>query len=280
MPLTPGEVAGAFEAACRAELTALKPGNVHHFASGHGMEAHHFEDAAHAAAPAIGAPGLKVGERIAQAVEASLAVAGCNTNLGIVLLCAPLAAAALDPAPVPLRTRLSHILATLDREDGAQAFRAIALASPGGLGDAPEADVRGPTEITLRAAMALAAERDLIARQYENGYAEVFALGVPHLLRAPLEPERLEGAYLAFLSAFPDSHVARKYGLARAEAVRLKADALRTGLADAEPDERRARLLAFDTELKSQGLNPGTSADLTVASAFAALLDPPGSAAG
>ena len=122
--------------------------------------------------------------------------------------------------------------------------------------------------------MALAAERDRVARQYESGYADVFALGVPHLSAAPLQPERLEDAYLAFLSAFPDSHVVRKFGLARAEAVRLKADALRTALADADLEERRAHLLAFDTELKSQGLNPGTSADLTVASAFAALIDP------
>ena len=38
-----------------------------------------------------------------------------------------------------------------------------------------------PPSIDLRAAMALAAERDSIARQYRDGYAELFELGLPPL---------------------------------------------------------------------------------------------------
>lgn len=50
---------------------------------------------------------------------------------------------------------------------------------PGGLGTSPEADVRQQPHIGLRAAMRLAADRDLIARQYANGFAEIFDIGVP-----------------------------------------------------------------------------------------------------
>lgn len=270
MPLTPNALATAFEAACRAELEALKPGNVHRFAAGHGMQTRHFEDAAAAAARVIAAPGLTVGARIARAVDASFEVAGLNTNLGIILLCAPLVAAALDPKPEPLRARLARVLDSLDGADAQAAFGAIARANPGGLGTAPEADVRAPATLTLSAAMALAAGRDLIARQYADGYAEVFDVGIPLLRPAPLAPDLLEAAYLAFLTAFPDSHIARKFGAARAEAVRLEAEALRADLTALSAPERQARLLAFDTRLKAEGLNPGTSADLTVASAFAA----------
>ena len=267
--LAPDEVAQAFHAACLAELSALKPGNVHVFAAGHGMETAQFEAAAKAAASALAAPG-PVGRRVRAAVEASLAVAGCNTNLGIILLCAPLAVAAEGGGP--LEARLAQVLEGLNIADAEEAFRAIAAASPGGLGASAEADVRAPASVTLREAMALAADRDAIARQYVTGYADVFALGVPALAGGPLERRRIEDAYLAFLATLPDSHIARKFGPGQAEAVRLEAVALRTRLEGLPPSERHAALLAFDTSLKARGLNPGTSADLTVASIFAALI--------
>ncbi|WP_029558796.1 triphosphoribosyl-dephospho-CoA synthase [Xanthobacter sp. 91] len=269
--LAPAEVAEAFRAACLAELSALKPGNVHVFAAGHGMETTQFEAAAAAAAPAIARAGASVGARVLAAVEASLAVAGCNTNLGIILLCAPLAVAAEGGAP--LRDQLVRVLDGLNLADAGNAFRAIAAASPGGLGASAEADVRAPASVTLKEAMALAADRDTIARQYVTGYADLFALGVPALAVRPLERRRIEDAYLAFLATLPDSHIARKFGPEQAEVVRQEAVALRGGLSGLSPAERHDALLAFDTSLKARGLNPGTSADLTVASIFAALIE-------
>ncbi len=64
-----------------------------------------------------------------------------------------------------------------------------------------------------------------------------------------------------------DSHVRRKHGPAVAAAVRAEAEALRAGLdLGAAPV---AALLAFDRDLKERGINPGTSADFTVATLFA-----------
>lgn len=269
--LAPAEVAEAFRAACLAELSALKPGNVHVFAAGHGMETAQFEAAAAAAAPAIAGAGASVGARVLAAVEASLSVAGCNTNLGIILLCAPLAVAAEGGGP--LRDQLVRVLDGLDLADAGNAFRAIAAASPGGLGASAEADVRAPASVTLKEAMALAADRDTIARQYVTGYADLFALGVPVLAGDPLERRRIEDAFLAFLATLPDSHIARKFGPEQAEVVRQEAVALRGVLSGLSPAERHDALLAFDTNLKARGLNPGTSADMTVASIFAALIE-------
>ncbi|WP_018389913.1 triphosphoribosyl-dephospho-CoA synthase [Ancylobacter sp. FA202] len=266
-------IAAAFRAACHAELDALKAGNVHRFSAGHGMEVAHFERAAQAAAPALAAPGKPVGERIEAAVAASLDATGLNTNLGIILLCAPLAAAAEQPGP--LRENLDAVLTGLDITDALAAFRAIAAANPGGLGRHAGHDVAAPARIGLREAMAEAASRDRIARQYVSGFTDVFEIGLARLAElADAEPEaRTEAVHLAFMAAFPDSHIARKFGDAAAEQVRTEAAEL-TGTVDfrATAERRRAPLHAFDASLKARGLNPGTSADLTVATLFAAAL--------
>ncbi|GAB4068669.1 triphosphoribosyl-dephospho-CoA synthase [Ancylobacter sonchi] len=271
--MTMVDIEAAFGRACLAELDALKPGNVHRFAAGHGMEVAHFEAAARAAAPCIARPGERVGARVEAAVAASLAIAGLNTNLGILLLCAPLAAAAERPAP--LRQALGEVLATLDLADSAAVFRAIAAASPGGLGRRTDHDVGAPATIGLVEAMRLAAGEDRIAAQYVGGFADVFDIGVDRLRALPgAEPEaRTEAAYLAFLAAFPDSHIGRKFGRAIAEEVQADAQAVAAGIDWLAPAARRhPPLAAFDARLKARGLNPGTSADLTVASLFAAAL--------
>lgn len=238
-----------------------------------------FLRSAEAAAPPLCHPGRTVGERIRDAVEASWAAVPCNTNLGIVLLAAPLLVAAERGGA--LRESVVDVLDSLTVEDARDAFAAIAHAQPAGLGRAAEQDVAAPPTVTLLEAMRLAASRDLIARQYATGYADVFAIGVTRLERAgPAEHGDLAttGVFLDFLADFPDSHIARKFGLATAEAVRLEAARLRAAL----PHSIKAKfdaLLAFDRSLKQRRLNPGASADLTVASLLAAELMRPGSIA-
>jgi triphosphoribosyl-dephospho-CoA synthase len=273
--MLPGDaVAAAYHDACLAELAALKPGNVHVFAAGHDMTTAQFEASAQASSAVMGELGLTVGGRILGAIERTREVVDCNTNLGIVLLCAPLAQAALSPAPGGLRDRLRRILDDLTVADAGHAFAAIRLAQPAGLGTAPENDVRQPAAVPLSVAMAGAADRDRVARQYTAGFADVFEIGVARL-RAGLSRWGSEHwattfAYLGFLAHLPDSHIARKFGAERAQAVCTMAQPLDRLMQDAADPERIApRLLQLDAELKSAGLNPGTSADLTVASLFA-----------
>jgi triphosphoribosyl-dephospho-CoA synthase len=273
--LPAARVAAAFRAACRAELEALKPGNVHVHAPGHGMTVADFLASAEASAPFIADPGRGVGSRILAAVEATRAACGQNTNLGILLLAAPLAAAA--QAGAPLRESLERVLANLTVEDASLAYRAIRLASPGGLGRSERHDVAAEPGVTLLEAMRAAAGRDRIARQYATGFADVLELGVPRLLAGRKagwsEGWATTATYLAFLAGFPDTHVGRKHGDAAAEAVRRRAAELRPMLdTAADPEALCPVLLALDGEFKSAGLNPGTSADLTVASHFAASL--------
>jgi triphosphoribosyl-dephospho-CoA synthase len=269
------DIARAFVEACLAELEAPKPGNVHRYAPGHGMQVADFVLSAEASAGPISASGARVGARIHGAVAATLKAIGQNTNLGIVLLCAPLAAAA-ERHEVELREALARVLDDLDEGDATEAFAAIVAANPGGLGRAPRHDVHAPVTATLREAMAEAADRDRIARQYVTSFEDVFSLGLPALKVAEAsDPDsrwRTVAVYLAFLASFPDTHVVRKFGISVAEGTQADAARIRDGLARLKPDERMAALLAWDAELKARGVNPGTTADLTVATLFAARL--------
>lgn len=270
----PGDVLSAeFIAACDAEIRALKPGNVHIHAGGHGMEAKHFEDAAKAAAPWFANSGLKVGERVLGAVSASMAAAGCNTNLGIVLLCAPLAAAAgAANGAGDLRRRLAAVLAGLDREDAANVFKAIVRANPAGLGNAEEEDVSTPPKGTLREAMALAAGRDRIARAYVTDFEDIFEFGLPELSLARSHAEREDEAistlHMAYLAAFLDSHIIRKHGTEAALWVKEAARKRERLWRPAASRDTFAELLEFDRELKGKGLNPGTTADFVVGTLY------------
>lgn len=272
MTVLAAKIAAAFKAACLDELDAPKPGNVHIFADGHRMTASEFHRSATAAAEAISVAGARVGARILAAVEATLTAVGANTNLGIILLCAPLAAAA-DVDPPDLRTALAHVLESLDVEDASLAFRAIVRASPAGLGRAQRHDVFEPATVTLRHAMAEAAHRDRIAYQYVSTFEDIFGRGEP-LLEAALSRAMQPGwatlaVYLGFLSAFPDSHVVRKHGATAAEEIRRNSLPFYTRLQSSEsPAYLLPDLLAWDRSLKERDLNPGTSADLTVATLF------------
>jgi triphosphoribosyl-dephospho-CoA synthase len=269
--LTRAEIADAFRQACQRELEALKPGNVHIFAAGHRMQVKDFERSADAAAPHVANTRLKVGARIRRAIDATIDAVGCNTNLGIVLLCTPLAAAS-SKSGLPLRVALAGVLDGLDRRDAADAFVAILRANPAGLGNAKAADVHGPAEITLKEAMALAARRDRIARAYVTQYADVFDFALPRLAKARARSGRPEEAittlHMSLLAAFPDSHVARKHGLAAARWLQAAAkDKMPLATPPIAPGTRD-RLLEFDATLKAKGLNPGTTADLVVATLF------------
>ena len=270
----PNAVAATVWHACIEELEAPKPGNVSFVSAGHGMTADDFAVSARCTADVLGTPGLSLGERVLGSIEATRAAAGCNTNLGIVLLCAPLAQAALDEDPArPLRARVARVLAAASIEDTERVFAAIRLAGPAGLGESARHDVRTSAAAPLLEVMKEAEDRDRIARQYSRCFEDVFDLGIPVLAESRLRwPRKLAvvALYLGFLARFKDSHIERKLDGRTAETVRLEALALAERLDPSKPlVENVEDLASFDRSLKSRGINPGTSADLTVATLLA-----------
>jgi len=258
------------------EVAAPKPGNVSRY---HDFGDTRFEDfllSAVAIGAALSAAGeALVGQTVLRAVQDTRLWVPVNTNLGIILLLAPLARAAAGDEG-PLRSRLSRVLATLTVADAQAVYAAIRVADPGGLGQVEAQDVREEPTVTLHEAMSLAADRDTIAREYTTDYDVTFGLAVPALRRArgcglDWSTATLE-SYLRVLAEVPDTLIARKRGLAATRAVSERA---RVVLAAGEPGspERARATEAFDSELRGDAnrLNPGTTADLMAAALFVAL---------
>lgn len=266
-------LATAYQNACMAELEALKPGNVHIFADGHGMVLEQFITSAEVSARVIANPSFSLGQRIYESVAATHQAVGCNTNLGIILLCAPLIHAALLQQSGTFSDALAEVLSHTTQEDAQSVFDAIQLANPGGLGQSAQHDVHQSAQCTLLEAMQAAALRDNIALQYSSQFYSILHEGLPHLQQALVRWQRPAWAttavYLYWLAHHTDSHVARKYGLSVAD--QLQKDARAHYLAFLEQDNPKMYLPAlrsFDHHLKNQGINPGTSADLTVVTLF------------
>jgi triphosphoribosyl-dephospho-CoA synthase len=271
------ELANAFKAACMAELEALKPGNVHIFADGHGMTVQDFIASAEAASAVIAQPDLSLGQRILHSVQATQNAVKNNTNLGIILLCAPLIHAALQPSSPTFMQMLKSVLANTTIADAEYTFAAIRLANPAGLGESVQHDVHQTATCTLLAAMQVAANRelatdklsmDMIAQQYTNNYAEIMESLVVYqqaLARWQRPAWAATAVHLHFMAHFLDSHIVRKYGetiakLVQNEALEHESEFLKAY----NPKNYQTPLLKFDEALKKRGLNPGTSADLTV----------------
>ena len=273
--LDPETVAAVVRDACLTDIRAFKPGNVSLASPGFGMHAEDFIASAHAMSGEIAAPMVDVGERILRAVEATRTVVSVNTNLGIVLLCAPLAHAATVSAKEPsLRVRLHAVLGALDVYDAELAYRAIRMVQPGGLGRSGRHDVMRSPRVTLGEAMKEACERDRIAYQYVTDYQDIFETGLPALQDGLARWHNRDWAtvhaYLIFLALFEDSHIVRKHGLEVAASVALKARELNHVLGRASDlAQEMPALEAFDRQLKARSINPGTTADLTVAALVA-----------
>ncbi len=260
--------------ACVLEVSAPKPGNVHRLRDFDDVRYVDFLLSAAAAAPALDrAVERTLGETILDAIERTRRVVATNTNLGIVLLLAPLAAAHAED---DLRAGVSRRLDSTTVTDADLVYRAIRLARPGGLGSVAEEDVAGSPTRPLRDVMALAAERDLVARQYRDRFADVLDLGVPalsaHLDGDGAVEDAVVACHLRLLATLGDSLIERKAGAATSgEASRRARAVLDAGW----PRNERARALLDDLDrwLRSDGnrLNPGATADLTAASLFVAL---------
>ena len=273
-------LAEAFKAACMAELEALKPGNVHIFADGHGMTVQDFMLSAEAAATVITQPNLSLGQRILHSVQATQNAVKINTNLGIILLCAPLIQAALQPSTLTFMQTLQSVLANTTIDDAENTFAAIRLANPAGLGESAQHDVHQSATCTLLAAMQIAANRnlpnDMIAQQYTNNYAQIMesVMLYQQALASWQRPAwAVTAVHLHFMAHYCDSHIVRKYGETMAKLVQNESLEHESAFLQAyNPKNYLAPLLRFDAALKKRGLNPGTSADLTVATLLMANL--------
>ena len=277
--ILPQQLSELYQQACEVELQAFKPGNVSVYADGHDMTVADFRISAEVSAAPLCNPDYSLGEKIFYAVKATREAVACNTNLGIILLCAPLLEAiSVKSEDLTLRQALRQVLTTTTLEDADWVFKAIVLASPGGLGKADNQDVTKKPSVSLTEAMRLASEKDRIARQYVTDFQDIFDFAVLIYYNAVSKWGNQGWAalsvYASLLCQFPDSHIERKYGDQFSEMVASKMSQLSNELSKAENPEHILPLLySMDQELKSKGVNPGTMADMTVATVLTVFLE-------
>ena len=263
--------------ACLWEATAPKPGNVYRGADFEDLTYADFLTSAAVVGPILEqAASAGVGPTVLAAVEATRAAVATNTNLGMLLLLAPLAAV---PRELPLTEGIGGVLEALSTQDTREVYSAIGLAQPGGLGEIDEADVRdaAPPEVTLVEAMRMAAHRDLVAKQYVTDFQLVFATadeierclddGLPHC-------DAIVQGYLQLLAKTPDSLIARKCG---EQVAQEASDRAASVLESGNPGGAvyQAAVGNFDFWLRGDGhrRNPGASADIIAAALFVLLRD-------
>ena len=262
--------------ACQWEATTPKPGNVHRGADFDDATLNDFLTSAAAIAPILNQASQRApGQTVMLCVNETRQVVPSNTNLGIILLLAPLASV---PADQDLRPGVRQLLANLTQKDASSVYFSIRLAHPGGLGDAEDMDVNDAPPSDLLAAMQLAAHRDAIAEQYVTGFARIFDDVVLRLLAGKDRGLSLTASiirtHVSLIADFGDSLICRKCGLeVNAQAKKFAAACL---AAEKKGEEAwHAALADFDFWLRADGRkrNPGTTADLIAAGLFVIFRD-------
>ena len=255
------------------EVTAPKPGNVHRSADFEDVTLTDFLAAAVAVGPILEqAAEAGVGAVVLAAVEATHHVAGTNTNLGTLLLLGPLAAV---PADKTLCGGISEVLGGLTSIDSRNVYEAIVRANPGGIQRVSELDVRAEAPAELLQAMQAAAERDLVARQYVNGFSQVFQVS-KWISNSRREfgslTEAVVHSHVRLMAEYPDSLIARKCGTELATEAAARAARVLAAGAPGDPTYFDA-LEDLDFWLRSEDhrRNPGTTADLIAAGLYAGL---------
>jgi triphosphoribosyl-dephospho-CoA synthase len=296
-----GEISRRLELAMLFEVSAYpKPGNVHrtrdyqetrfeHFLASAVACRSSFETAARKgsliARRQLEPEGAHVGASIRDAaLNAFHAQRGGNTSLGTVTLLVPLAVAAgmtftrKRLSLRRLRSNLKRVLESTTAADTVAFYEAVASTKPGGLGRAPQLDVRDPSsrtqilrgKISLLDVFRIASGWDSICSEWTTAYSITFELGYPYFKRELSKTGDINGAtvdtYLRILSEEPDTLIARKAGTRKAKWISDRAKRV-LAVGGAKTISGRKQIERLDDELRTNGnlLNPGATADLTAA---------------
>ena len=270
---SPGQLA---QWACVAEVMAPKAGNVHPGAPFEDVSWQDFVTSAMVTRTILDDAATRgVGRTVFDCVTATRQAVAANTNLGMVLLLAPLCAAAEDET---LEVGIERVLSTCNDEDAQAVYQAIRLAVPGGLGTVAKADVHQRLSTGLVDAMRLAGDRDAVARQYANGFEDVLHTMAPRVVELVGQGRGLDQAivrvHLEQMAREPDGLIRRKCG----DDVAGQSSHRAAAVVDANwPDTAEATRLFDDLDhwLRADGhrRNPGTSADMVTAGLFVAMHD-------
>jgi triphosphoribosyl-dephospho-CoA synthase len=251
-----------------------KPGNVDRDRDLPGLRFEHFlAGAVGAGAGLRAAPDTPLGESFERAVAGMAEQDGGNTQFGALLLLVPLVkAAAMDDLTRDVASAVVDESTVADACDFYRAFDHVDVRVGDPPADTELPDVREASEavdavrereLTFADVMAESAPVDGVARELTDGFERTFdAADRLAELDGPA-PARAAAVFLWLLSRQPDTHVVKRHGKRTARRVMVRAQEAREDTAE--------HVRAFADALVDEGINPGTTADLTAAALFVAL---------
>jgi len=227
----------------------------------------------------------ELGKFILQAVNETDKWISNNTNLGIMMMCVPIAcSASISNDFTEIQDNVGLLMDSTTVEDACNLYDAINVADAGGMGDQDEFDVmseKAKDELcennqTMFDVLKISAPWDRLARELTSKMPVCFNIGYPTFNKIKNESQDIDAinkatvlTFLTILSQVPDTLISRKYGNEVSEKVSKKAEEV---LKFKDSDLFAKILKDFDDELYQNNYNPGTTADLTAASIFLSYL--------
>lgn len=222
----------------------------------------------------------ELGRFILEAVKETDKWIANNTNLGIMMMCVPIAcSAAISDSFDEIQSNVGILMDNTTVDDAVNLYDAINIADAGGMGDQEEFDVmseKAKDELrannqTMFDVLKISAGWDRLANELTSSMPVCFDIGFPTF--NDLKSESINKAtvltFLTILSQIPDTLISRKYGDEVAQSVSDKVKELLTFKDD---EDFLDKLNEFDDYLYENKFNPGTTADLTAASIFISYL--------
>ena len=261
----------AYLFSCKKDIELIKPGNVNLLSSHKDTKAQDYLDSAILSSKELFNQNYSLGKRILESVNVTRSQVNVNTNLGIILLCAPVIQSYIDFNNLDLREGIKKTLSTTSIKDTHDLCAAINISSPGGLGDSDMYDTASYPNVSIKQIMDYSQEYDRISYQYSHNFSDIFDFIIPKLEFLNQRYESLDISlsllFIEILAKIPDSHISRKFGDKIAKKTSNNAhDLLKILDREHDPDYLAKALNNLDYEYKKKGINPGTTADLLVAS--------------
>ena len=265
------DLKSAYLFSCKKDIELIKPGNVNLLSSHKDTKAQDYLDSAILSSKELFNQNYSLGKRILESVNVTRSKVNVNTNLGIILLCAPVIQSYIDFNNLDLREGIKKTLSTTSIKDTHDLCAAINISSPGGLGDSDMYDTASYPNASIKEIMDYSQEYDRISYQYSHNFSDIFDFIIPKLEFLNQRYESLDTSlsllFIEILAKIPDSHISRKFGDKIAKKTSNNAhDLLKILDREYDPDYLAKALNNLDYEYKKKGINPGTTADLLVAS--------------
>ncbi len=233
-----------------------------------------------AAAARVSGKGLSVGELVRRGVEESTAwQSGGNTHFGALLLLIPLtmAAGACERYEMEkMKRKATEIMLNTTMDDAIEVYRAFPKAKVKVRRDVPEFNLTDEASIqeirdkklSYYEILTISASYDLISRDLVGGFELTFryAARIKDFAKEKCINDAITHAYLKLLSEEEDTFITMKFGAEKSRYVKERAKRIVNRRYEREEIEE------LDAELISEGLNPGSTADIIAAALFVSIL--------